>query len=126
MRLRTLLLSAVLVCVCGLSVGAVAYTAYEQITVSGIPTALTSSKINAGSGHPQAYSALCRSETSQFRWTTDPASAVNMFVASTSVGALLQVGETLALVGNDQLNNLRLIITGNAVGQLDCHYFSQQ
>lgn len=94
-----------------------AYVKFEAVTVANTAIGFTAANINNVTGiHPPATQATCRLETAQVRYTVDGTTP------TTTVGVLLEVGDQLALVGNDTLNAFRAIRTGGASGQLDCTY----
>lgn len=112
--MRRLLLVLLLMAVVPLS--AVSYITFEQITVAAASIGLTTTKIlpdGVGSGR-QATLASCRLETAEIRFTTDGT------VPTTTVGTLLEIGETVVITGFDSLTKFRAIRTGATSGQLDC------
>lgn len=98
------------------TLAAASYTKFEAVTVAAASTGFTAANINAGSGHPAATQATCRLETAEIRYTVDGTTP------SAAVGTLLEIGDTLALFGNDTLNNFRGFRTGGSSGVLDCTY----
>lgn len=94
------------------------YYAFEQVTVDNTAggKALTSSKITP-SGQPMATSASCRLETAEIRYTIDGTAP------TTTVGTLLEPGDTLVISGHDVLVTFRAIRTGASSGIFDCNYF---
>lgn len=89
----------------------------EQLLVDNTAggVAFTAAKIDPP-GLPQASVASCRLEGAEIRYTytgTTP---------TTSVGTLLEIGDTLVLPGHDRLIRFRAIRTGAVSGQLDCNY----
>lgn len=94
------------------------YVAFEQITVAATAIGFTTTKITPA-GRPQATVALCRVETAEIRYTVDGTTP------TTTVGTLLEIGDTLTVNGHDVLVSFRAIRTGGTSGQLDCTYSSQ-
>lgn len=97
---------------------AVDYTAFEQITVANSAIGLTSATIVQGSGHVQANTATCRLETAQIRYRIDGTAP------TTTVGTLLEIGDSVILRGTDVLLKFSAIRTGGSSGVLDCTYSS--
>jgi hypothetical protein len=97
---------------------AVDYTAFEQITVANTAIGVTTATVVAGSGHPQANMATCRLETAEIRYRIDGTAP------TTTVGTLLEIGDTLVLRGPDVLLRFSAIRTGGTSGVLDCTYNS--
>lgn len=105
-------------------VQAITYTASERITVGAtVPVGFTASLINAGNGHGQATSAMCRVETAQIRWTVDPF----VLVTASTNGVLAEIGEWLPSFTDSMLiTNFRAVRTGGVGGTngvLACFYF---
>jgi hypothetical protein len=94
--------------------GAVSYVAFEQITVAGTAIGFTAARITPA-GLNQATVAICRVRTAQISFTYDGT------VPTSTVGTLLEVGDTLRLDGHDTLVRFLAIRTG-ASGQLDCTF----
>ncbi len=65
----------------------------------------------------KAVYAFCRLETAQIRYTLDTTAP------TTSVGWLLEVGETLELHGRYELANFLAIRTGSTSGTLEVEYW---
>lgn len=91
-----------------------AYLAFEQVVVANTAIGFTSSKISPLGVQPT--SASCRLETAEIRFTYDGTTP------TTTVGTLLEVGDTLTVVGHDSLVRFLAIRTGANSGQLDCTY----
>jgi hypothetical protein len=115
-RLQTRLLVAFALAV-ALSAVAMAEDRFEQITVDNTAggVAMTTTKITPV-GQPQAQYASCRLETAEIRYTIDGT------VPTTTVGTLLEIGDTLPIAGHDRLFKFRAIRTGAVSGVLDCTY----
>ncbi len=98
------------------------YLGFESITVGATAIGFTASCIQVGTGcngsvsHDQATAASCRLETAQIRYTYDGTTPTS------TVGTLLEVGETLTLSGNDALQDFQAIRTGSSSGALKCNY----
>jgi hypothetical protein len=58
-----------------------------------------------------------RLETAQIRYTVDGVTA-----PTTTVGTLLEIGESLLLWGTQDIQNFKAIRTGGSSGVLDVHY----
>lgn len=93
------------------------YLAFEQLTVDNTSggKSFTAAKITP-SGQMMATTATCRLETAEIRYTIDTTAPTS------SVGTLLEPGDTLVLSGHDVLLNFRAIRTGATSGTLDCTY----
>ena len=91
------------------------YIAFEQLTVANSVKTLTASKITP-SGQAMATQAVCRLETAEIRYTVDTTTP------TTTVGTLLEPGDTLTLNGHDVLSNFQAIRTGATSGVLACTY----
>lgn len=100
-----------------LSVGAVAEDRFEQITVDNTAggVAFTSTKITPA-GQSQAQNASCRLEGGEIRFTYDGTAP------TTTVGTLLEIGDSLYVPGHDRLLRFRAIRTGATSGTLSCNY----
>lgn len=110
----------ILACVLALTVPMSAqfrYVAFEQITVAATAIGFTSATISAGNGHIQANSASCRNETAQIRFTIDGTTP------TTTVGTLLEIGDSFILSSPDLLQNFKAIRTGSTSAKLSCSYF---
>lgn len=94
------------------------YFGYEQITVAATAIGFTAAKINTGAGHPQATRAYCRLETAEIRFRTDGGTP------TTTVGTLLEPGDTLEVNDAIQLPQFLAIRTGGTSGSLSCTYSS--
>lgn len=101
-------------CVLTLSLQAISYVAFEQITVAGSSIGFTAASITP-SGLPEATIATCRLETAQIRWRIDGQAP------SSTVGTQMEIGDTLVITGHDSLVRFRSIRTGSS-GQLNCTY----
>lgn len=99
-------------------VHAVDYVAYEQITVGSSAIGFTTTLIVQGNGHPQANLATCRVETAQIRYRIDGTAPTS------SVGTVLNDGDTFVLQGLDLLLRFQVIRTSSTSGALTCHYTS--
>lgn len=99
------------------SAAALAEDRFEQITVDNTAggVAMTTTKITPV-GQPQAQYASCRLETAEIRYTLDGTAP------TTTVGTLLEIGDTLPIAGHDRLFKFRAIRTGATSGVLDCTY----
>lgn len=116
--MRRLMVAASLALALSVSVAAVSYAKFEQITVAAASLGFTAANINNTTGaHPSATSAYCRLRTAQISYTVDGTTP------TASVGSLWEIGEEKQFTGNDTLNNFRAIRTGASSGQLDCTYF---
>lgn len=93
----------------------VSYVAFEQITVANTAIGFTAARITPA-GFNQATLATCRLRTAQVSYTVDGTTP------TTTVGTLLEVGDTLTVAGHDLLVLFRAIRTGATSGQLDCSY----
>lgn len=91
------------------------YLAFEQVTVANSAIGFTATKITP-TGGPMATQASCRLETAEIRYTVD------LTAPTTTVGTLLEPGDTLVLSGHDVLANFKAIRTGATSGVLDCTY----
>ena len=94
------------------------YTAQEQITVAGTAIGFTAATINVGDGHAQANTATCRNETAQIRVTVDGTTPTS------TVGTLVEIGDTFQVSSNNAMNLFRAIRTGGTSGKLTCNYSS--
>ncbi len=94
---------------------AYSYLAFEQITVAGTAIGFTSTKITPAGAPQQPDTAVCRLETAQIRYTIDGTTPTS------TVGTLLETGDTIAVYGHDVLVRFRAIRTGSS-GQLNCTY----
>lgn len=103
---------ALAVCL-AVGVSATSYMKFEQVTVANSAIGLTATNIN-GPTHPAALRADCRLETAEVRYTIDGTTP------TTTIGTLLEPGDTLVLVGNDVLNYFRAIRTGAVSAVLGC------
>lgn len=92
------------------------YIATEQITVANVSIGFTAATINTGGGHPQAERAVCRNEQAQIRVRVDGTAP------TTTVGTIVDVGDTIQVTGNNALNQFRAIRTGSTSGILTCVY----
>lgn len=107
---------ALIVCACcAVTLQAVSYAAFEQLTVATSSVGFTSSKISPN-GLPEATRAYCRLETAEIRFTTDGT------VPTTLIGTILSISDILEVNGHDQLMQFRAIRTGGSSGVLDCTY----
>lgn len=116
--MRRALAAAVVVLLTVPLIAQVQYVDDEQITVANTALGFTAGKITPG-GKPAANLAVCRLELAQIRYRTSGAAA------TTTVGTLLEIGDTVALSGHDILVNFSAVRTGGTSGQLDCQYFAQ-
>lgn len=112
--MKTLALSLLGALVLTLSLQAISYVAFEQITVAGTSIGFTAAAITP-SGSPEASVAACRLETAQIRWRIDGQAPTS------SVGTLLEIGDTVVISGHDSMVRFRAIRTGSS-GTLDCTY----
>lgn len=113
--MKTLGLSLVGALLLTLSLSAISYIAFEQITVANVSIGFTAATITPG-GLPEATIASCRLETAEIRWRIDGQ------VPTTTVGTLLEIGDTIVITGHDSLVRFRSIRTGGSSGTLSCHY----
>lgn len=96
---------------------AYSYLGFEQITVAASAIGFTAAKITPNTATVKdATQATCRLETAEVRYTVDTTTP------TTTVGTLLEVGDTLTLTGHDVLTNFKAIRTGATSGVLDCTY----
>ena len=91
---------------------------YEALTVDSTSggVGFTKTEIDPVSGLYKGSSArtvFCRLETAQIRWTIDGTAPTS------SVGTLLEVGETLTISNPGDIKNFRAIRTGSS-GSLRC------
>lgn len=115
-RMRSLFFLAILtLSVMTARLAAVSYIAFEQVTVANTAIGFTAGKINPA-GQNQATLAVCRLETAEIRYTLDGTTPTS------SVGTLMEIGDMLAVQGNDVLRKFSAIRTGGSSGQLDCTY----
>lgn len=96
---------------------------FEQVTVAGASIGLTASKITTfgSSTAPQrneAAGAFLTVETGPIRFSLDPAT-----VPTTTVGHLLNAGDTLTVDGKTNLTNLRFIRTTGTSGLVNATYW---
>lgn len=112
---RILLVTYALLLAATVSLVAVSYSADEQITVANTAIGFTVAKITP-SGQVQATYAFCRLETAEIRY------AVTGTTPTSSVGTLLEPGDTLTVQGHDVMVLFLAIRTGGTSGQLDCTY----
>lgn len=110
-------LTVALALVLSVTLGAVRFMTFEQLTVN-TAVGFTSGKIapNGATNDPQATLAACRLETAEIRWTIDGTTPTS------SVGTLLEPGDWLTVTGFDSISRFRAIKTGATNGQLDCTY----
>lgn len=97
------------------TLGGVSYVAFEQITVANTAIGFTAARITPP-GFNQATLASCRLRTAQISFAYDGTTP------TTTVGQLLEVGDTLTLSGHDLLMRFLAIRTGATSGQLDCFF----
>lgn len=102
-------------CLLSLSLSAISYVAFEQITVANSSIGFTAASITPG-GLPEATIATCRLETAEIRWRIDGQ------VPTTTVGTLLEIGDTIVVSGHDSIVRFRSIRTGATSGTLSCTY----
>jgi hypothetical protein len=115
--MRRVLLIGLLVVVPVLVAAQQAYLAFEQITVAGTAIGFTAATVNGSDA--QATVAMCRLRTAEISYRFDGGTPTS------SVGTLLEVGDTLTLTGHDVLLKFLAIRTTGTSGQLDCTYSSR-
>lgn len=97
------------------------YVASEQLTVDSTSggVGFTASKITpVGTNVTQATKAVCRLETAEIRFSI----SLNDQTVTSSVGTLLEVNDTIVIMGHDNLVRFRAIRTTGSSGVLDCTY----
>ncbi|HYX82166.1 MAG TPA: hypothetical protein VE714_07225 [Gemmatimonadales bacterium] len=99
----------------GVTLTAVSYVNFEQITVAATAIGFTATKITP-SGQPMATQAFCRLRTAEISYRIDGGAP------TTTVGILWEPGEEKTFNGHDVLANFSAIRTGATSGQLDCSY----
>lgn len=99
-----------------ISLSAVTYIAFEQITVAGTAIGFTTTKITPA-GQVQATVASCRLRTAEISYTIDGTTPTS------TVGTLMEVNDILTITGHDSLVRFLAIRTAGS-GQLDCTYSS--
>jgi hypothetical protein len=113
--MRRLSVLAILLALCLTTLQAASYTKFEALAVAGTAVGFTAANINNTTGaHPAATSSSCRLELAEIRYTIDTTTPTS------TVGTLMEIGDTLILNGNDTLNNFKAIRTTAVSGQLDC------
>lgn len=112
----TRLLGGTLAIVCGLALTLQAADRFEQVTVDATAggVKLTVATYDP-SGEKQTVTTRCRLEGAEVRFTYDGTTV------TTTVGTLLEVGETLKLT-HDRTIKFRAIRTTGVSGTLDCNY----
>ncbi len=117
--MRRLVIALAILVVLGVHVAyALNYIMFEKVAVGSVAIGMTISSLSASGGHPQANSGVCRASVAEMRYTIDGRTP------TTTIGTLLEVGDLLAMAGNDVLLNFRAIATGATAGQLDCNYWN--
>lgn len=97
---------------------AVAPARFEQITVATAAIGFSPSLIARTPEHGAAVLSVCRNEAAQIRYRIDGGDP------TTTVGSLLEVGDTLYVSGADSITRFKAIRTGATSGQLDCNHSS--
>ena len=104
---------------------------YEAVTVATVSIGLDAAKLQKArttndSIGGTSYTATTKAiecymtlETAQIRWTCDGTTP------TTTVGHLMEVGESITLHGHQNLSKFRSIRTGGTSGSLRVSYFSQ-
>lgn len=114
--MKRLLAGLALALLVGSVAHAIQYIKFEQITTTNAAVyGLTAANINAGTSHPMATAATCRLEGAEVRYTLDGTTPTS------TVGTLLEIGDTLVMNGNDILNAFRFTRTTATNATLDCH-----
>lgn len=113
---RTRVLLALLLAVLVAGTAYASFFDFEQITVDNTAAgkSLTAAKIPASFVYGS-----CRLRTAEISYlTADP----TLKTVTTSVGTLLEPGETIVFMAREEALNFRAIRTGSTSGQLDCTY----
>lgn len=92
------------------------YYAFEQVTVANTAIGLTSATISQGGGHKQVVAASCRIETAEVRYRFDGTAPTS------TVGALLEPGDTIVLTDAVAMKQLQFIRTGSTSATASCSY----
>jgi hypothetical protein len=102
------------------SIAHAGFSDFEQITIDNTAggKTLTVAKVAVS-----VTSVTCRLRTAQISvlWV-DP----GVKTVTSSVGQLMEIGDTLILTSREQMLNLRMIRTGSTSGQMDCTYLYTQ
>lgn len=115
--MRRLLWASIVASLLGVSLNAVSYIGWEQITVDNTAggKGFTAAKITPP-GRDMATQAVCRNQDAQIRYTIDQTAP------TTTVGTQLEAGDILTINGHDLMVNFRAIRTGSTSGVLNCNY----
>ena len=89
---------------------------FEQVTVAGVAIGLTAAKVTPATGRPADY-VVITVETADVRCRVDGTAP------TATVGDLLPVGSSVALVGWPSINGLSCIRTGATSATLDVSYY---
>ncbi|MEK9722021.1 MAG: hypothetical protein VW405_00875 [Rhodospirillaceae bacterium] len=89
--------------------------AFETVTVAGSSTALTAATYSP-TGAPGAERALLTLEAGQIRWRADGTAP------TATVGHLVEIGDSLTLLGAETITKFRGIRTGGTSGTLSVSY----
>ena len=88
----------------------------EKITIATTPIGFTSTIVKDGHIN-KAYEAFFVVEDAQFRYTTDGTDP------STTVGLLAEIGDTINISGESDVNRFKAIRTGATSAVIQPHYF---
>ena len=90
--------------------------ASEKITIADSVIGFTAATVKNGRVN-KAYNAFFVVETAQFRYTTDGS------LPTTTVGLLAEVGDSITLIGETDVNQFKAIRTGATSAVIQPHFF---